>query len=206
MEQYFYIIRHGETDFNKLGMVQGSGIDSSLNATGVQQAAAFYREYKEASFDKIYVSGLKRTQESVQAFIDQGIPYESVTELNEISWGDFEGQPITPEMHQRYLEIIDQWQQGHLDVAYKNAETPLMMQKRQEIALQRITQNPGEKKILVATHGRYLRAFVCLLLNHPLHLMDEFLHSNLCLYILRYDGKTFHLVEANNTDHLKPGS
>ena len=145
MEQYFYIIRHGETDFNKLGMVQGSGIDSSLNATGVQQAAAFYREYKEASFDKIYVSGLKRTQESVQAFIDQGIPYESVTELNEISWGDFEGQPITPEMHQRYLEIIDQWQQGHLDVAYKNAETPLMMQKRQEIALQRITQNPGEK-------------------------------------------------------------
>jgi probable phosphoglycerate mutase len=41
-----YIIRHGETDFNKLGIVQGSGIDSDLNPRGVQQAANFYAFYK----------------------------------------------------------------------------------------------------------------------------------------------------------------
>ena len=34
MEKWIYIIRHGETDYNKAGMVQGSGIDSDLNDLG----------------------------------------------------------------------------------------------------------------------------------------------------------------------------
>ncbi|HNU42529.1 MAG TPA: histidine phosphatase family protein, partial [Cyclobacteriaceae bacterium] len=29
-----YIIRHGQTDFNLKGIVQGSGVDSSLNVRG----------------------------------------------------------------------------------------------------------------------------------------------------------------------------
>lgn len=204
MKQIFYIIRHGETDFNKSGMVQGSGVDSSLNATGRKQAKAFFEAYKEVDFDRIFVSGLKRTKESVQDFIDAGTPYEAILELNEISWGDFEGQPVSEGMRARYLNIIDEWQKGHLDLAYSNAETPLQMQARQKIALQKIlsASNDGTK-FLIATHGRYLRAFICLLLNHPLHQMDDFLHSNLCLYRFEYDGEKFTLLDAFNTMHLE---
>ncbi len=203
MEQYFYIIRHGETDYNKQGMVQGSGIDSSLNETGEQQAAAFYAKYKDFPFDKIYFSGLKRTKESVKDFIASGIPYEAIVELNEISWGDFEGQNITEEMHRRYLDIISEWQNGNLDRAYTNAETPLQMQARQKIAVQKIIANKADKNILIATHGRYLRAFICLLLNHPLQRMDDFSHTNLCLYVIKYDGATFKLIEQDNRAHLE---
>ncbi len=204
MKQIFYIIRHGETDYNKAGMVQGSGVDSSLNSTGIKQANAFFESYKSTKFDKIFVSGLKRTKESVQGFIDIGIPYESILELNEISWGDFEGQPVSEEMHERYLNIIDEWQKGHLDLAYKNAETPLQMQARQKIALQKIlAASRNGNQFLIATHGRYLRAFICLLLNHPLHQMDDFLHSNLCLYRFEYDGEKFILQDAFNTMHLE---
>jgi bisphosphoglycerate-dependent phosphoglycerate mutase len=52
-----YIIRHGQTDFNKNGIVQGAGVDSSLNETGRQQAKAFYDKYKGEGFEKVYVSG-----------------------------------------------------------------------------------------------------------------------------------------------------
>lgn len=202
MAQKFYIIRHGETDFNKMGMVQGSGVDSSLNETGRKQASAFYDKYKDIAFDKIFVSALKRTKESVSEFINNGIDFEAIEELNEISWGDFEGQPISPEMHKRYLDIISEWQNGNLDIAYKNAETPLQMEKRQKIAIEKILQKAKGENILIATHGRYLRAFICTLVDHPLHLMDDFTHTNLCLYILEYDGERFKLIEQDNRDHL----
>ncbi len=202
MKKRFYIIRHGETEFNKIGMVQGSGIDSSLNETGRAQAAAFFQNYKEIPFDKIFVSSLKRTKESVLDFIAKGISIEVIVELNEISWGDFEGQPISTEMHQRYLDILSEWPRGNLTIAYNNAETPIQMQHRQRIALQKILEGAIGENFLIATHGRYLRAFLCLLLDHPLHLMDDFTHSNLCLYILDFDGEKFTMLEADNRNHL----
>ena len=203
MEQNFYIIRHGETDFNKSGMVQGSGIDSDLNEKGRMQAAAFYSHFSSFPFDKIYVSGLKRTHQSVASFIKKGIPLEIVPELNEISWGDFEGVAISPEMHDRYLNNISEWQKGNLHLAYKNAETPLQLQERQKIALKKILKDTASRNILIATHGRYLRAFLCLLLEQPLHQMDEFNHTNLCLYIIRYKEGKFTMIEACNTLHLE---
>jgi probable phosphoglycerate mutase len=203
MEQLYYIIRHGETDYNKQGMVQGSGIDSELNEKGRKQAEAFYEKYKNEPFKRIYVSGLKRTAQSVKGFLDKGIPYNIIEELNEIGWGDFEGQIITPEMHQRYLNIIGEWQKGNLEEAYLNAETPLQMEKRQKIALKKILENNTDGKVLIVTHGRYLRAFLCLLLGHPLKLMDDFIHSNLCLYILSYDGERFKLIREHDTSHLE---
>ncbi|NDE62419.1 MAG: histidine phosphatase family protein, partial [Cyclobacteriaceae bacterium] len=38
-----YLVRHGQTDYNLQGVVQGSGIDAPINATGRAQAEAFFR-------------------------------------------------------------------------------------------------------------------------------------------------------------------
>ena len=76
-----YLVRHGQTDFNLKGIVQGSGVNSSLNKVGRQQANAFFAAYRNVRFDKIYTSELKRTQESVRKFIEKGIPYESLQGL-----------------------------------------------------------------------------------------------------------------------------
>ena len=48
-----YIIRHGETDLNKAGIVQGRGMNTDLNETGRKQAESFFRAYKNVPFDKI---------------------------------------------------------------------------------------------------------------------------------------------------------
>ncbi len=197
-----YLIRHGETDFNRQGVVQGSGVDSDLNETGRKQARSFFNHYRHLPFDKIYISALKRTRQSVDDFIREGIPFEVIPELNEIGWGDFEGKLQTPEMMKEYQGIIDSWRTGALHRAGKNAETPLAMMKRQKVALQKILKNESEKRILISTHGRYLRAFLCLLSNTPLHLMDDFEHSNLCLYIIHYRHNKFEIAAANITDHL----
>ncbi|UOQ71780.1 histidine phosphatase family protein [Hymenobacter cellulosilyticus] len=107
-----YLIRHGQTDFNVAGIVQGSGVDSDLNAAGHRQAAHFFAAYQHLPFDKVYTSTLKRTHQSVQAFLDLGLPHEEHSGLNEISWGVREGMRITPEEDEEYNGVLQQWRRG----------------------------------------------------------------------------------------------
>lgn len=198
-----YLIRHGQTDFNLKGIVQGSGVDSSLNAKGMAQARAFFDMYKHIAFDKIYTSTLKRTRESVMGFIELGIPTESLSGLNEISWGTKEGQPITPEEDQYYHWMLDQWRLGNTHERIEGGESPEDVMKRQAVALKHVLSQPNEEQILICMHGRAIRILLCQLLNYPLKSMDMFEHENLCLYLLEQTGSHFTVRKYNDTQHLK---
>ena len=139
-----YLVRHGQTDFNLRGVVQGSGIDAPLNQNGIAQALAFFEAYKHVPFDKVFFSGLQRTKQSIQSFIDLGLPFESVVELNEISWGKYEGLPMTPEENKYYLHMLEQWSAGNLDHAIEGGESPNMVVKRLKIGIERILSQDGE--------------------------------------------------------------
>ncbi|MCF8429621.1 MAG: histidine phosphatase family protein [Bacteroidia bacterium] len=197
-----YIIRHGETDFNRMNIVQGNGVDTDLNETGLNQGFLFYNKYKNISFDKIYVSGLTRTQQTIQHFINDGIPYEKLHELNEISWGEYEGKAQDFKEREFYQYAVNAWNSGNYDVAVANGETPNQLQERQKKALEFILKNTHEKTVLVCMHGRALKSFICLLLNVPLLNMDNYQHQNTCLYQLDFDGEKFELITQNDVSHL----
>jgi broad specificity phosphatase PhoE len=198
-----YIIRHGETDFNRMNIVQGNGVDTDLNETGLNQGYLFYNKYKTIPFDKIYISALTRTQQTIQHFINDGIPYEKLHELNEISWGDFEGKVQDFKEREFYQYAVNAWNSGNYDVAVANGETPNQLQERQKKALEIIMKNTHEKTVLVCMHGRALKSFICLLLNVPLLNMDNYQHQNTCLYQLDFDGEKFELVIENDVSHLE---
>ena len=198
-----YLVRHGQTDFNLKGVVQGSGIDAPLNATGKAQANAFFQAYQSVSFDQVYYTGLIRTKQSIQGFLDLGIPSTSLVDLNEISWGKYEGVPMTPEEGEYYQHMLHQWQQGNLDYCIEGGESPNQVASRMRSGIKTILQGPGET-ILVCMHGRAMRIFLSVLLNFDLRFMDNFEHHNLCLYLLEQlsDG-TFIVKKHNSLDHLK---
>lgn len=198
-----YLVRHGQTDFNLQGIVQGSGVDSSLNDTGRAQARAFYKIYGTVPFDKVYTSKLRRTVESVQLFINAGIPQEGCAGLNEISWGNKEGQRITPEEDQYYHWILTQWQQGQTSLRIEGGESPEEVAARQQLAIDQIMSRKDESTILICMHGRAMRILLCQLLNYPLRSMDLFEHENLCLYLLNFTGTMFRVEKYNDTSHLK---
>lgn len=197
-----YIIRHGQTDFNLRGIVQGSGVDSSLNETGRAQAHAFFEAYQHIPFDKIYTSKLRRTRESVKDFIELGIPNEALGGLNEISWGSKEGQEITPEEDEYYHWMLQQWQLGNTAERIEGGESPEDVVKRQRVAIDRFMSNKSEKTILICMHGRAMRILLCQLLNYPLKSMDLFEHKNLCLYRLDFTGTMFAIKDHNDITHL----
>lgn len=203
INKILYIVRHGQTDLNKLGIVQGRGKDTSLNAEGLLQADLFYHSYKTVPFDKIYISELRRTQQSIQGFIDLGIPYQKLSGLDELAWGIYEGAESTAETKLAFLNIMRQWTNGELDAKFENGESPNEVQARQKEALETIMSHPEEKNVLICMHGRAMRLFLCLLTNQPLTKMDEFPHQNLVLYKVAFDGEKFEIIDFNNSIHLK---
>lgn len=203
IEKTLYIVRHGQTDLNKQGIVQGRGRDTDLNDEGRHQADMFYQAYKDVPFDKIYISELKRTQQSIQQFIDLGLPYERLEGLDELAWGVHEGQPATPETKAAFLDLMRNWLDGNLDVKFEGGESPNEVKARQLQALDIIMSHPEEKTVLICMHGRALRLLMCILTEQPLTQMDTFPHQNLVLYKVTYNGSKFEVVEANNAKHLK---
>jgi probable phosphoglycerate mutase len=198
-----YLIRHGETDYNKMGIVQGSGINSSLNDKGIRQARAFYDSYKNISFDNIYTSDLNRTKESVYPFIENGHKAVSLIELNEINWGEIEGKRPDSIIRKKFKDTMRLWSEGIYDVSVEGGETPLEMQERQRHGLSKIIGKAKEEKILIASHGRAMRSLLCTMLDEPLRNMDLYPHSNLCLYVLEFKNDKFSLKVRNCTNHLQ---
>ena len=198
-----YIIRHGETDFNKRGIVQGRGVDSDLNEIGKHQAHQFYKAYHHVDFDKVITSTLKRTHQTVDAFINKGIPWEQRDGFDELDWGVNEGREATKEMKEEFYQLTKNWMNGHLHLKFPGGESPIEVNQRQNLVLQQlIEQHQNFNKILICMHGRAMRLLLCQLLNLPLSNMDNFPHSNVSLYRLKYKDGIFEMLDFNNTDHF----
>uniref|UniRef100_UPI00404885F0 histidine phosphatase family protein n=1 Tax=Roseivirga sp. TaxID=1964215 RepID=UPI00404885F0 len=203
MIKKIYLTRHGQTDFNLKGIVQGRGVNADLNETGRAQAQAFYSAYGHLKFNKLYVSTLKRTHQSMKGFIDTGLEYEELSGLDEISWGVHEGMEIDQAQHAYYFEMINRWQNGETHLAIEGGESPEQLATRLKDSLDYILGKENESQILICMHGRAMRLLLAIMLNYPYKGMDYFEHNNLGLYELTYTGKTFVLDNYNDTNHLR---
>ena len=197
-----YIIRHGETDFNRQGIVQGSGVNSSLNENGKLQALHFFNKYKDIEFDYVYSSTLKRTHETVQHFINQGITWRVRAEIREISWGIHEGQKGTKESIQRYRNLIEYWNDGNFDARLEGGESAAEMVVRLNHFLDELKKTDF-KRALICSHGRTLRCLMCLINNDHLREMDNYQHLNTGLYIVELNEDIFKIVLSKDVSHLE---
>jgi len=201
MKKEIYLIRHGQTDYNVKGIVQGRGINSDLNATGRKQAAAFFKTFGNIPFDVVYTSELKRTQQTVASFIESGIPHIKDAALDEIDWGIYEGVESNPVMHARFMDIVGQWRQGDLHIKIEGGESAQELHERQLPFIDHLRVIP-QNRVLVCSHGRSIRAMLCAMTGKAISEMDDFPHQNTTLYRLFYRDEEFHIDLFNNTDHL----
>jgi probable phosphoglycerate mutase len=203
IEKELYIIRHGQTDHNLKGIVQGKGINLPLNELGRRQARAFFDMYKDVPFDKVYTSTLLRAQETVYPFREIGHPFEAFAELDEISWGIMEGNAMVMENSQDFKALTDQWKAGNDYAKPEGGESPHELQTRQKRFLDHMMKTDA-KKVLIAMHGRAIRCLMCTITDTPLSLMEDFPHVNLSLYKVNLlSGSKFEIEKFNDTGHLK---
>ena len=197
-----YIVRHGQTDYNLRGIVQGSGVDAPLNDNGREQARHFYERYRETPFEVVLTSGLQRTWQSVQGFIDDGLPWEKHPTINEMCWGSHEGKLGTPESIAEYRDIKDGWSEGRLDGRIGGGESAREMGERLQEFIDYLVDR-SEENILICSHGRAMCGLVTLMMGKPLERMNELRHSNLGLWVAEQTpGGIYKFTLENSRDHI----
>ena len=194
-----YIIRHAETEYNRKGIIQGSEVDSDINDVGESQANSFYEYYKNINFDKIYVSDLKRTFQTIRRFTEKGSSYEKLKEFNEISWGVNQGKNDDLE---DYARLIDTWLAGNLDNKFEEGESPNEMSVRLVKGFNKVLDDDHDT-VLLCIHGRALRILLSKIIDNDLTKMDKYVHSNTGLYVLEYKNGKYEILGSNLRDHLE---
>ena len=200
-----YLVRHGETEYNRKGIVQGAGIDSELNDTGVAQAEALSERLAEVPIDGIYASTLRRARQTadVLASPHEPVPKTYLPDLEEIDWGVFEGDPPSEERNRAMDRVKERWREGQYGYRIAEGESIRNVEARVHRAIEQVVAQESETTVLVVTHGRYLRVLLASLLNdYGLEDMHRLGHANTCVNRVRYDNGRFEADLLNCTAHL----
>jgi len=135
------LVRHGETDWNADGRLQGQ-TDPPLNDSGRRQARLLAHELAEEEFEAIYSSDLSRARETAEIVGSRvGLPVELDPDLREKDWGTWEGLTTVERDH---VEFVGESTEAHAE--------------RMLRALRRISErHPDSLSVLVVTHGGSMR-------------------------------------------------
>jgi broad specificity phosphatase PhoE len=88
-------VRHGQTELNRSGRLQGR-IDAPLSALGARQAAALARGYASARVTRVLSSPLQRAYATAEAIAaSHGLSVEVDDRLIELDYGEWDGLALT---------------------------------------------------------------------------------------------------------------
>lgn len=187
------IVRHGITEWNRLGISQGCS-DVPLNDTGRKQAGAIAQRLAEESpWDLIISSDLSRAKETAEIISDQlNMPISHFDErIREISCGEIEG---TTE-----AERLEKWGPDwrSLDLGMEKAED--VAARGMEFIAETAEQNPG-KRILMVSHGALIGLTLKGLLPDQFQQTDL---DNTSITLLEHAEGLWQCPLYNCTKHLK---
>jgi len=137
----FYFLRHGETDWNKLRLMQGQ-TETALNTTGIFQAEAASQFLAKRKIATICTSPLRRARHTADIIAKQhpGANVVEIDDLKESNFGSYEGHPSGP--------WREAWMKGE---ELPGAELFEDFLERCLSAINRALENPGP--VLIVSHG-----------------------------------------------------
>lgn len=148
-----YVVRHGQTDWNFEGRIQGK-TDIELNERGIEQANKVKELIKNCDINLIVSSPMKRakrTAEIINEITKCDIIFDKA--LEERGYGIFEGEireKLTDEIINSDFHIINNY---YLNKDYKEIETIKSLCDRVWELLDNLKKNYNNKNILLVTHG-----------------------------------------------------
>ncbi|XZE19283.1 histidine phosphatase family protein [Pirellulaceae bacterium SH449] len=193
-----YIIRHGESLFNRENRIQGQ-TDVALSPFGEQQAAAIAETFQPGDLDAIFCSPLKRAYYTALPLSERlSLELQPMDDLKEIHAGIFSGL-LWSEVESRFPQYSDGWNNMEYDFVIPEGESRRQLQVRGVRALEHITSLPYEKVAVVA-HGGVLCAALKGILQVPPS-TNPFSLFNASISRLSWDDR-WSLLTLNQMEHL----
>ncbi|TVQ04141.1 MAG: histidine phosphatase family protein [Balneolaceae bacterium] len=198
----FLIARHGETEYNKKGLMQGRGIDAPLNEKGIQQAKKLASYLQKYETTLLVSSSKKRAIETAGYYSENsGLPLIKSPALDEMDFGDFEGRPYDDVITE--LADIDQaWRRGDIETKIPGGESPLEVYNRANEEISAIIYKQGKGIITIVVHGRLMRILFAEWLGYGIKNMHLIQHENGAVNQFVYKNGVFNPVYLNKTTHL----
>lgn len=181
-------------------------MDIPLNDEGRKQAVALAERAADLELDIVYSSTLLRAKETAQIVCDRcgQLPHTSLRDLEEMSWGVFEGRSRSPELQTTFRSMVAEWQSGNYGFAVEGGESVLDVQMRSKRALDKILSRHEGQRVFIVAHGRTLRILLATLLKEfGLQRMEEIKHHNTGLNHLVYENSGFEAKYLNDISHLE---
>ena len=196
-----YIVRHGETEWNAQGRIQGH-TDVPLSDRGREQARAAAHRLQGYAFDAAYSSDLSRTRETAEMIRGESVyPLETTPMLREYHKGVFEGLTV----HEYARQYPDQYEASlvnDLDFAPTGGESIRECSARLAGFARMLLERHLDDTVLVVGHGGSLRSLLVALMDLPLEANWKFVMNNCALSVVYTysDNAVLHLY--NDTGHL----
>ncbi|MFA4960371.1 MAG: histidine phosphatase family protein [Candidatus Pacearchaeota archaeon] len=192
------LVRHGETEENKLGIIQGQ-THGTLSKDGINQAKKLAERLINERFDVIFSSDLKRALDTAEEIIKfhKDIPFETRKELKEIDLGRFQGKTKKELGLANDTNITDA-------ILSNEGETTKMLFERARNFLNFLKQNYQNKNILLIGHNGINKAIIGNLLGYSSQNFNEVEKlKNTSVSIFEINGDKIITKLMNCTKHLE---
>ena len=201
---HILLVRHGETEWNKVGRVQG-WTDIPLSTVGEAQAGALAERLRDTRVSAVYSSDLSRAVQTAAPIAGtHGLAVIQLAGLREKGYGDWEGL-TGPELERDYTEL---WHRYHtlrdLSVTVPNGETWPEVRARMAAVLEQVLADhpSADDTVVLVSHGASARMLVLEALQAPLEMLLRLHLDNVSLSRLNFrGGGDSQVIFLNDTSH-----
>lgn len=196
------LVRHGESEWNRIGRYQGQE-DAPLSDLGLRQAEALAKRLASEQFDAIYASPLQRAKRTGQAIAQyhSGVPFIEEPALLEIHHGDWQGL-YAADVRERYGEQLDEWRTFPTRAQMPNGESFSNILKRTLNFRERVQREYGDGTVVVSTHDVVIKILIADALGMHMDRINRLWITNASISVVEYSGDLPFLVSLSEACHL----
>jgi len=205
MSTEVYLIRHGETIWNKAGRFQGC-TDIDLSEDGIKQAN-YLKEALKNKFDVIYASPLRRAYDTAVILGESNGGLLPIIEedIKEINFGKWEGLTFQ-EIKETYPEEFNAWRSDEVNGNLMGGDLTLKkVSIRATEAIRRLVVENEGKKIAIVAHGGIIKAGLIGLFDWKITMYHHFYLGNTSVTRLSFVTPSYPLLIGFNDMHHLPG-
>ncbi len=200
------LVRHGETEWNREGRIQGFHSDSSLTETGHAQARAVAARLAGEGIDALYASDSGRTRQTVEPIAAAtgmaAIPDAGVRERN---YGIFEGRTFA-EIEKVFPADFQKYRTRDPHYAIEGGESAVQFRDRIVASLEAIARRHAGGRAVVVTHGGVVGSLYRVAMAMPLDAPRVYSMRNASLNRFRFGSDRWELEVWGDVSHLEEES
>ncbi len=201
MSTHFILVRHGQTEWNRVERFRGHA-DIPLNEQGKEQADKVAAFLANAKIDAVYASPLQRTLQTAQPLAQtHQLQVQASPDLIDMDVGALEGLTIE-EARQSFPEVMDKWVSAPGHVKFPKGEAMRSVRTRIEKLLGELLAAHPDQTVALVTHRILCHVTLCLVLDLDLDRLWRFRQDNACINRFESREQGYILTLLNETKHL----